>query len=127
MLEVVGLADVLVFVASDERYNDEVPTQFLRLLLFTGKPVVCCLTKMREQDAEALIEHFKKEVLRALPAGVVGCVGLPFLTSEQLADPVARLYAEFPQDQVEAYLACLLAMDPDAWAGLVEIIRKRAG
>jgi len=46
-------------------------------------------------------------------------------SAEQLADPVARLYAEFPQDQVEAYLACLLAMDPDSWRGLLDVIRER--
>ncbi len=90
LLEVSALADVLVYVASDERYNDEVPTQFLRLLLTTGKPVVVCLTKMREADAQALIDHFKKEVVRALPAGVVGCLTIPFLSPEQLEDPARR-------------------------------------
>src|SRR5262249_3911359 len=90
LLEVAGLADVLGFVASDERYNDEVPTQFLRMLLNMGKPVVCCLTKMREQDAEPLIEHFRREVLRGMPGSIVGCVPLPFLTPEQLADPARR-------------------------------------
>src|SRR5215475_5211075 len=43
LLEIAALADVLVYVASDERYNDEVPTQFLRLLLRSGKMVVVCL------------------------------------------------------------------------------------
>ena len=62
LLEVAGLADVIVYVASDERYNDEVPTQFLHLLLQAGKPVVVCLTKMREADAPALVAHFQKEV-----------------------------------------------------------------
>src|SRR5437870_10196581 len=33
LLEVAGLADVVVYVASDERYNDEARTQFLHLLL----------------------------------------------------------------------------------------------
>src|SRR5262249_45352611 len=36
LLEVAGLADIIIYVASDERYNDEVPTQFLGLLLQTG-------------------------------------------------------------------------------------------
>ena len=90
LLEVSALADALIYVASDERYNDEVPTQFLRLLLTTGKPVVVCLTKMREEEAGPLIEHFKKEVVRALPAGVVGCLAIPFLTPDQLADPARR-------------------------------------
>src|SRR5262249_20745884 len=33
LLETAGLADLIVYVASDERYNDEVPSQFLQLLL----------------------------------------------------------------------------------------------
>src|SRR5262249_47722725 len=63
LLEVAGLADVIVYVASDERYNDEVPTQFLRLLLQAGKAVIVCLVKMRETDAPAFVAHFQKEVL----------------------------------------------------------------
>ena len=71
LLEVAGLADVIVYVASDERYNDEVPTQFLRLLLQTGKPVVVCLMKMREEDAPALVAHFQKEVLARMPLSLI--------------------------------------------------------
>jgi hypothetical protein len=87
LLEVAGLGDVIVYVASDERYNDEVPTQFLGLLLQTGKPVIVCLTKMNEADASALIGHFQKEVLSHLPGGVVGCLAIPYLTPAQVADP----------------------------------------
>jgi hypothetical protein len=46
-------------------------------------------------------------------------------SAERLAEPVDRLYAEFPKEQVDAYLACLLAMDPESWGGLVEVIRER--
>jgi hypothetical protein len=88
LLEVAGLADLLVYVASDERYNDEVPTQFLHLLLQTGKPVIVCLLKMREADAPALVDHFQKEVLNRLPGQVVACLPIPFLAPEQLADPL---------------------------------------
>lgn len=84
LLEVSALADVLVYVASDERYNDEVPTQFLHLLLKTGKPVVVVLTKMQESQAQPLVTHFQQEVLRHLPPGVVSCLAVPFLTAEQL-------------------------------------------
>jgi hypothetical protein len=91
LIEAAGLADVIVYVASDERYNDEVPTQFLKLLLLAGKPVVCCLLKMREADAPALIDHFKREVLGAFPdglaRGVVCVLPVPQLTPKQLADP----------------------------------------
>ncbi len=94
LLETAALADVLVYVASDERYNDEVPTQFLRLLLQTGKPVVVCLMKMREEDAVPLIAHFRAEVLKGLPQGVVGVLAIPQLTPEQLSDP-ARMAAKY--------------------------------
>lgn len=90
MLEVAGLADVVVYVASDERYNDEIPTQFLRLLLEAGKPVVACLTKMREADASQIIEHFRQEVLGQIPGSAVPCLAIPQLTPEQLADPARQ-------------------------------------
>ncbi|QDU20119.1 GTPase domain-containing protein [Urbifossiella limnaea] len=67
LMEVAALADVVVYVASDERYNDEVPTQFLHLAVRAGKAVVCVLTKMREADAPAMVEHFRQEVLGRLP------------------------------------------------------------
>lgn len=88
LVEVAGLADVIVYVASDERYNDEVPTEFLRLLLQTGKPVVVCLMKMKEADAQAIVAHFQKEVARKLPPGIVAYLPIPHLTAAQLADPV---------------------------------------
>ncbi|MBV9122044.1 MAG: 50S ribosome-binding GTPase [Planctomycetes bacterium] len=87
LLEVAALADVIVYVASDERYNDEVPTQFLYLLLWAGKPVVACLLKMKEGDAQALAAHFQREVLDRLPGKAVACLTIPYLTPEQLADP----------------------------------------
>ncbi len=87
LIEAAALADVLVYAASDERYNDEVPTQFLALLLQTGKPVVVCLMKMRPADADALVAHFRREVVSHMPPGVVGVLPIPFLPKEQLADP----------------------------------------
>src|SRR6266545_659639 len=90
LLEVAALADVIVYVASDERYNDEVPTQFLHLLLQAGKAVVVCLVKMREADAPAFVAHFQKEVLGRLTGNAVACLTIPHLTREQLADPVRQ-------------------------------------
>ncbi|HVS38932.1 MAG TPA: GTPase domain-containing protein [Gemmataceae bacterium] len=90
LLEAAALADVIVFVASDERYNDEVPTRFLKLILEAGKAVVIVLTKMREADAAPLIAHFQQEVVSRLPHGVVGCYAIPFLTPDQLADPARQ-------------------------------------
>jgi len=90
LLEISGLADVVVYVASDERYNDEMPTQFLKLLLESGKPVVVCLVKMKEGDAPALVNHFQREVLSRLPLPVVACLTIPFLSPPELADPARR-------------------------------------
>src|SRR5206468_5490314 len=88
LLEVAGLADVIVYVASDERYNDEVPTQFLHLLMQAGKPVVVCLMKMKEADAPALVAHFQRDVLSRLSRGAVASLAIPHLTPDQLADPI---------------------------------------
>jgi hypothetical protein len=87
LIEAAALADIIVYVASDERYNDEVPTQLVHLLLQAGKPVVACLMKMREADAPALLAHFQQEVVAHLPPGVVATLAIPFLSREQLADP----------------------------------------
>jgi hypothetical protein len=90
LLEIAGLADVVVYVASDERYNDVVPTEFLRLLLQAGKAVIVCLVKMREADAPAFVAHFQKEVLSKMPGRAVASLTIPFLTPAQLADPVGQ-------------------------------------
>jgi energy-coupling factor transporter ATP-binding protein EcfA2 len=87
LLEVTALADVVVYVASDERYNDEVPTQFLKLLLESGKMVVVCLMKMRATDAPAFIAHFHREVIEKMPARPVAILTVPQLTRAQLTDP----------------------------------------
>lgn len=88
LLEVASLADVIVYVASDERYNDAVPTQYLKLLLQTGKLVVVCLVKMKEPDVPSFLQHFQSDVLAKLPGRVVACLAIPHLSREQLADPL---------------------------------------
>jgi energy-coupling factor transporter ATP-binding protein EcfA2 len=93
LMEVAALADVIVYVASDERYNDEVPTQFLHTLVKAGKAVVVALTKMRPADAPAFIEHFRQEILGRLPklptgaAPDVPVVALPHMTMAERKDP----------------------------------------
>lgn len=110
LIEVAALADVIIFVASDERYNDEVPTQFLRLLLEAGKPVIVCLTKMREADAQLLVEHFRKEVVGQSPAGVVAVLPIPFLTVSQLHETSAIAPVRIPLlNQI-----AVLGINPDA-------------
>jgi hypothetical protein len=94
LLEVAAVADVIVYVASDERYNDEVPTQFLRLLIESGKPVVVCLMKMKDADVSALQNHFRQEVLSRMPGGAVACLAIPHLSAEELAEP-SRVPAKY--------------------------------
>src|SRR5262249_37521589 len=90
LIETAALADVLVYAASDERYNDEMPTQFLQMLLQTGKPVVVCLMKMRAADAPALVAHFNREVAPRMPPGIVGTLAIPFLKPDELLDPARK-------------------------------------
>ena len=93
LMEAAALADVIVYVASDERYNDAVPTQFLHLLVKAGKAVVVALTKMRPTDAPAFIEHFRQEILGRLPklpngsVPSVPVVALPQMTMAERTDP----------------------------------------
>lgn len=90
LIEVAALADVIVFVASDERYNDEIPTRFLDLFLRTGKTVIVCLVKVREDDAAAFVDHFKKDVGKRLSAPPAAIVTIPHLPFAQLRDPVEQ-------------------------------------
>jgi hypothetical protein len=89
LIEAIGLADIVVYVASDERYNDATPTQFLQLILQGGKSVVACLVKMQERQAATLVEHFRQEVIAKMPecTKVAACVAIPYLPSEVLDDP----------------------------------------
>ncbi|VTS03466.1 GTPase domain-containing protein [Tuwongella immobilis] len=91
LLEVAALSDLVVFVASDERYNDAIPTQFLSLLVQAGKSVIVVLTKMREEDGPALAAHFTQEVLDKLPPidgarPIIPVITVPFLAASQLMD-----------------------------------------
>ena len=60
-----------------------------------NKPVIVCLTKMREAQAQEIVQHFQREVLGRLPKLPSGkpsvpVLAIPFLTAEQLRDPVAN-------------------------------------
>jgi hypothetical protein len=95
LIEVAGLADIIVYVASDERYNDEVPTQFLQLLIRAGKAVIVVLTKMSPAQAPQLSQHFEREVLGRLEATgpAIPVLTVPFLSADYLADPVRKAAA----------------------------------
>ncbi len=94
MLEAAALADVIVYVASDERYNDEIPTSYLDLFLRAGKAVVVCLVKVRAAEAEAFVDHFRKDVLSRLDGTPAALIFVPQLGYDQLQDPVEKAPAE---------------------------------
>lgn len=89
LVEAIGLADLIVYVASDERYNDAWPTQYLQYILQAGKPVVACLTKMQPNQVEPMLKHFREQVIAHIPecAGVSATVALPALSAAEQADP----------------------------------------
>jgi len=95
LMEVAALADVIVYVASDERYNDEAPTQFLHLLIRAGKAVVVMLTKMEVANAETLVGHFKQVILGGLPklpdgaTPAVPVIAFPQIPAQMRNDPAA--------------------------------------
>jgi GTP-binding protein EngB required for normal cell division len=98
LIEIAALADVVVYVASDERYNDEVPTQFLHMLIRAGKAVVVVLTKMAERQSAQIVEHFERDVLSRLPKTAAGrtpipILAIPHLTPEQRSDPAGQAAA----------------------------------
>jgi hypothetical protein len=92
LLEVLGLADLVIYAASDERYNDTIPTQYLHMVLQAGKPVITCLLKMQESQADALVDHFRTEIVARLPecTKVSACLAIPYLSAEELADPLGK-------------------------------------
>jgi hypothetical protein len=107
LIEEIALADLVVYVASDERYNDLMPTQFLQLVLQAGKPVITCIMKMPEKLAQPIIDHFRTEVLAKIPecVHVTSCLAVPHLSREELADPVhkAARYRQPLIDKVHWY------------------------
>lgn len=143
LMEVAALADVVVYVASDERYNDAVPTQFLHLLVRAGKAVVVALTKMRAADAPAFVEHFRQEVLGRLPKLPTGAppavpvVAIPHLSAAERADPagagarhrVALLNQILVQCESEGAVRARTAANAAAFlgsagAGLLEVAQR---
>ena len=97
LMEVAALADVVVYVASDERYNDEVPTQFLHLLIKAGKAVVVVLSKVREVDVAVLSEHFRLEILGRLPklpdgsTPAIPVIAFPHMSQAERGDPLGAV------------------------------------
>jgi hypothetical protein len=63
VLEIIGLADVVVLVLSKEKYADHTAYELLSLLLMSGKPVVVCLNKFTAAEGPEGLEHFRRQML----------------------------------------------------------------
>ncbi len=120
LMEVVALADIVVYVASDERYNDIVPTQFLHLMIQAGKAVVCCLTKVREVNEEAMIADFRAKIIGQLPVSVGEIPAVPVMAIPWLADDVRKDLAGLGAKYRVGLLNQILALCPSP-----EIARQR--
>jgi hypothetical protein len=44
---------------------------------------------------------------------------------DRLSAAAERLFGTFPAEEVEVYLASLLALDPDTWGALAAVLEKR--
>jgi hypothetical protein len=63
VLEIIGLADMVVLVLSKEKYADHTAYELLSLLLASGKPVVVCLNKFTSAEAPEGAAHFCRQML----------------------------------------------------------------
>jgi len=45
--------------------------------------------------------------------------------AERLEAAIEALYERFPADQVDLYLAALVAMDPDTWSNVLPVVERR--
>jgi hypothetical protein len=86
--EIAALAEVGVYVASDERYNDELPTNFLQAMLDAGKWVVVALTKVMPEDADTLVRLFREQVMNRLRHAerIVGVMPIPVPIAGKISD-----------------------------------------
>lgn len=88
VVEIAALADLCVYVASDERYNDELPTQFFHWVLEAGKPTIVVMTKMSPLDVDEFIHLFRQQVVgkTSHPQYVVEVYAVPTPVGAKVAD-----------------------------------------
>jgi hypothetical protein len=58
--------------------------------------------------------------------GVIQDESLAAPDGERLVGATAHLDGLFPREQVDLYLAALVAMEPDIWSGLIPLIKERS-
>ena len=155
VVEIAGLAEIGVYVASDERYNDELPTNFLQAMLDAGKWIIVALTKVAVSDAEELEKLFRDQVVSRLRRAdrILAIVVVPGppdgdlegLWSDaspygaRLRDAVEQVMADFSRCKRDAAIAACkylaerqskllepLRKDLGEWRAWAEMIRQHA-
>ncbi|MCS7015545.1 MAG: GTPase domain-containing protein [Gemmatales bacterium] len=127
VIEVLGLADVVVYVASAQRYNDRVPSQYLAMLADSGKPTIACLTKVPEADISMVSEHFQREVLQPLTQQThVPCLVIPYKPLEQLENPQAtEVFRRQLLEQIDSWLQERTKFRQDACIRILRYLERK--
>ena len=123
-------------IAAGMRFRDAVVRQLPvdKRALYVAKNVV-----PTDSLAASLLLALHLEHRRAVLGAFLDALGLPHddgliaedhtmspLDDAQLGKAAATLFERFAPVEVEVYLASLVAMDPDTWGGLVNVLRPRA-
>lgn len=84
------------------------------------------LISLHLQHRSAMLEAFLDRLEIPQQGGLIdGDHTLAPPDPERLARAADELFERFPGAEVELYLASLLALDPEIWGGLREILRRR--
>ena len=97
------------------------------------------LVRPNDRLASSLLLAFHLKLRRPLLGTFLDALGIPHrdgLISDDhglgapepaaLARAASTLFVEHAAEEVETYLAALLAMDPDVWGGLAKLLHERA-
>jgi hypothetical protein len=74
---------------------------------------------------KAMLEAFLDELGIAHEAGAIKADEFELPDAERTAAAVESLYERFPGEEVDVYLAALVAMDPETWSGLTGVLERR--
>ncbi|GBD36481.1 hypothetical protein HRbin36_01606 [bacterium HR36] len=115
VLEVLGLADAVIYVASAQRYNDVVPSLYFSLCRQSGKPTIACLTKIPERETENILCDFQEKILGPASAHIP-CIVIPYMSADALCNP------DITQPYRQQLLQAL-----EKWFGATEESRGNSG
>jgi hypothetical protein len=73
----------------------------------------------------AILESFLDSLGISHRGGMIEADDFEVPEAERLTSCGAGLYDRFPADQVDLYLAALIAMEPETWGGLVPLLESR--